>query len=85
MSDRGILFLFRLLVIFGGVGCAAWLLASGQAATVDGLFLMLTSLLIAAAFLLYVIFMISRARQVEKAAAPAKTAAPAKSPVVAAQ
>jgi hypothetical protein len=85
MSDRGILFLFSLLMIAGGLATSAWLLATGQAATVDGLFLMLTSLLIAAAFLLYVIFMVARARQVEKPAAPAKAAAPAKNPVVAAQ
>ena len=85
MSDRGILFLFSLLMIFGGLATSGWLFASGQAATVDGLFLMLTSLLVAAAFLLYVIFMIARAREIEKPAPAAKSAAPAKTPVAAAQ
>ena len=74
MSDRGFLFLFSVLMILGGVGTAVWLFVSGQAGTVDGLFLVLTALLTAAAFLLYVIFMIHR--EMEAAAKPA--AVPAK-------
>jgi hypothetical protein len=80
MSDRGFLFLFSLLMIVGGLGAGGWLLASGQAATVDGLFLLLTALLIAAAFALYLVFLIRRAMSavsapvVEKAKAGAVAA-----------
>jgi len=76
MSDRGFLFLFSLLMIAGGLGTTAWLVISGQALTVDGLFLVLTALLVAVAFLLYLIFMLRREME---APAPAKaTSAPAK-------
>jgi hypothetical protein len=85
MSDRGILFLFSFLMILGGLAASVWLLATGQAATVDGLFLLLTALLVAASFLLYVAFVIRRAMEVEKPAAPAKAPAAAKTPAVAAQ
>ena len=60
-------------MIAAGGGTAAWLLASGQAATVDGLFLLLTALLTALVFALYVMFMIHRA--MEQAAAPPPQAA----------
>lgn len=69
MSDRGFLFLFSVLMILGGLGTSVWLFVSGQAGTVDGLFLLLTALLVAAAFLLYVVFMIRR--EMEAAAKPA--------------
>jgi predicted lipid-binding transport protein (Tim44 family) len=91
MSDRGFLFLFSLLMILGGLAAAAWMFVSGQAATVDGLFLTLTALLVALAFGLYVRFMIRRAMEATapKAAQPVKAgagAAPAKpSPVTASQ
>ena len=61
MSDRGFLFLFSVLMIAGGLGAAGWLVASGQAGTVDGLFLVLTSLLIALVFALYAVYVIRRA------------------------
>jgi hypothetical protein len=83
MSDRGFLFLFSVLMILGGLGTAVWLFVSGQAGTVDGLFLLLTALLVAAVFVLYVVFMIHREMEAaaKPAAAPAKTgAAAAKSP-----
>jgi amino acid permease len=48
--------------------------ASGQAATVDGLFLVLTALLVAAVFALYVKYMIGRAMEESKAPAAAQTA-----------
>ncbi|HWD00696.1 MAG TPA: hypothetical protein VG456_28260 [Candidatus Sulfopaludibacter sp.] len=73
MSDRGFLFLFSLLMIAGGLGTTAWLVISGQALTVDGLFLMLTALLVAGAFLLYLIFMVRR--EMEAPAKPAATTA----------
>ena len=63
MSDRGFLFLFSILMIVGCLATAGWLFATGQAATVDGLFLLLTALLAALCFALYVIFMIRRAME----------------------
>ena len=84
MSDRGFLFLFSVLMIAGGLAAAGWLLVSGQAATVDGLFLLLTVLLIALVFALYLVFMIRRAMaavsrpaaQKSKAGAPAAPSRP---------
>ena len=61
MSDRGLLFLFSVLMIAAGLGAAAWLVATGQAGTVDGLFLVLTALITAAAFALYARFPASAA------------------------
>jgi len=80
MSDRGFLFLFSLLMILAGVASAAYLVATGQAGTVDGLFLVLTALLIAVVFAMFVIYMVKRAREVAQgpAAAAAKPAAAAK-------
>ena len=76
MSDRGFLFLFSILMIVGCLATAGWLFATGQAATVDGLFLLLTALLVALCFALYVMFMISRAMEAAKPAAePAKAGA----------
>ncbi len=63
MSDRGFLFLFSVLVVIASLGAAGWLLASGQAGSVDGLFLLLTCLLIALAFGLYLMFLIRRAME----------------------
>ena len=68
MSDRGFLFLFSVFMIVASLGAAVWLFVTGQAATVDGLFLVLTALLTALVFALYVKFMIRRA--MEQAAAP---------------
>jgi predicted lipid-binding transport protein (Tim44 family) len=68
VSDRAILFLFSIVVLIGSLGAAGWLLASGQAGSVDGLFLLLTCLLVALAFALYIGFVIKQAR--EQAAAP---------------
>jgi hypothetical protein len=70
MSDRGFLFLFSILMVVGGLAAAVWLFMSGQAATVDGLFMVLTALLIAVVFTLYIMFVIRRAMQA--AAQPAK-------------
>ena len=75
MSDRAILFLFSVLVVIASLAASGWLLATGQAGTVDGLFLLLTCLLIALAFALYVVFVIKRAME---PAAPAPAAQPAK-------
>jgi hypothetical protein len=89
MSDRGFLFIFSVLMILGGLATSGWLFASGQAGTVDGLFLLLTALLVALAFLLYLVFMIHREMEAsaKPAAAPAKAGAgaPAKTPAPVAQ
>jgi len=79
VPDRAILFLFSVVVEIASLAAAGWLLASGQAGSVDGLFLFLTCLLMALAFGLYLAFMIRRAMQ----PAPAPAAQPAKSPAAA--
>jgi hypothetical protein len=66
MSDRGALFLFSLFKIVGSLGAAGWLFVTGQAGTVDGLFLVLTALLSAAVFALYAKFAIGRAMEAQK-------------------
>ncbi|MCU1238905.1 MAG: hypothetical protein JWP63_6872 [Candidatus Solibacter sp.] len=68
MSDRGFLFLFSVLMIAASGGAAAYLVATGQAGTVDGLFLVITALLIALCFILYVAYMIRRAMEPAKPA-----------------
>ena len=78
MSDRGFLFLFSVLMIGAGGAAVAYLVATGQAGTVDGLFLTLTALLLAVCFAMYLSYMIRRAMEPAKPAAPApKTAASA--------
>ena len=80
MSDRGFLFLFSILMIIGGLGSAVWLILTGQAVTVDGLFLFLVSLLVAVVFGMYVIYMIHRAMEAAATTekpAPKAAAAPA--------
>ena len=62
-------------MIVVGVAATAYLVATGQALTLDGLFLILTALLLAAGFALYLVYMIRRAMEVPKAAAPAAKAA----------
>jgi hypothetical protein len=69
VSDRAIIFLFSILVEIASLAAAGWLLATGQAGYVDGLFLLLTCLLVALAFGLYIVFMVRRA--MEAAPAPA--------------
>jgi hypothetical protein len=82
MSDRGFLFLFSVFMIVASLATAVWLGISGQALTVDGLFLVLVALLTALVFLLYVVFMIRRAMDPPAKPAPAK--APSKAPAPAA-
>ncbi|HLK66967.1 MAG TPA: hypothetical protein VKU19_26220 [Bryobacteraceae bacterium] len=84
MSDRGLLFIFSILMILAGLGAAIWLILTGQALTVDGLFLFLTSLLTAVVFGMYVMYVIHRAMETAtEAAKPAvkdSAAVPAKKP-----
>ena len=74
MSDRAFCFLFSCVVILASLGATGWLVITGQAATVDGLFLALMCLTMALAFGLYVMFMIRRAMESlqQPAAKPAK-------------
>jgi hypothetical protein len=87
MSDRGVLFLFSILMVLVSLAAVVWLVITGQALTVDGLFLVLTALLSAAVFGLYIKFVIGRAleAQAQPAAPPAKAtkveAKPAAAPV----
>jgi hypothetical protein len=78
MPDRAFLFLFSIVMILAGVGAAVWLVATGQAGSVDGLFMVLVALLTALAFALYTKFLLGRAMQqatVKPAAQPAKAGA----------
>jgi TRAP-type C4-dicarboxylate transport system permease small subunit len=77
MSDRAFCFLFSCVVILASLGAAGWLVATGQATEVDGLFLLLTCLTIALAFGLYVMFMIRRAMESLEEPAPKPAQAPA--------
>lgn len=75
MSDRAFLFLFSVLMIAAGGVAAAYLIATGQALTLDGLFLILTALILAAGFGIYLVYQIRRAMEPAKAPAPAGKAA----------
>ena len=83
MSDKAILFLFSTVAVIASLGAAGWLVASGQAGSVDGLFLLLTCLVVALAFALYLAFLIRGAMKPVAAPAPAAKAA-AKAPASAA-
>jgi len=71
------LFLFSCVVILASLGAAGWLVATGQAGSVDGLFLLLTCLTVALAFALYARFIIKLAMESteQPAAKPAKAVA----------
>jgi hypothetical protein len=69
MSDRGALFIFSIFMVVASLGAVVWLFVTGQAGTVDGLFMVLTALLSAAVFALFVKFMIGRAMEAQKKSA----------------
>ena len=75
MSDRGLLFIFSVVMIVICLGATAALFISGQIYSVDGLFLMLMCLSVALAFALYLMFMIRRALEALQPPPPAKPAA----------
>ena len=76
MSDRGFLFLFSVAMIAIGVAATGYLIATGQALSLDGLFLILTALLVAAGFAIYLRYLIRQAMQSPKTApTPAAKAA----------
>jgi membrane protein implicated in regulation of membrane protease activity len=87
MSDRGWLFVGSVVIVVAALGCSAWLVATRQAAHVDGLFLLLTSLVVAFAFSLYIFFVIKQAVEEQKreqeAGKKAAAAAPKKEQVTA--
>jgi hypothetical protein len=74
------LFVLSILVVAGSLLSAAWLLVSRQADTFDGLFLFLSSLVMAGAFSLYLKFLISNAlrelREKDKKTAPSGASQP---------
>ena len=72
MSDRGISLLFSVGVILATLGIATWLILTGQAAYIDGLFLLLSCFVLAAAFCLYVRYLIRSTMQVAPSTGPAK-------------
>jgi len=80
MSDRGALFLFSLGVIVACLAVSVWLAVTGQAAYIDGIFLLLSCLAIAFAFGLYVRYIIKSVMApvdvTEKGAAAPKKPAP---------
>ena len=81
MSDRGFLFLFSAAMILGALASVAWLVSTGQALTLDGLFLICTALVLAAGFAVYLIYLLRRAAEAPKpvpAAAKAAASAPGK-------
>src|SRR6266545_2206180 len=80
MSDRAILFLFSVLMVIASLGASGWLVATGQATSVDGLFLLLTCLLVALCFALYLMFLIRRAMESLQPPPPAAKAAAQQKP-----
>ena len=79
MSDRGLLFLFSILMIAAGLGVAVGWLATGQAGTVDGLFFGVDGVGCGGGLALYAVFLLRRAMEAGKP--PAKVSqASVKSP-----
>ena len=92
MSDRGWLFVFSLSVIAASLGVAAWLAITGQARYIDGLFLLISCLVLALAFGIYLRYLVRSAIMTVsppetatlKAAAPSASARKPAPPVAAA-
>lgn len=74
VAERGLLFLFSLGIIMASLSVAVWLIVTGQAAYVDGLFLLLSCLVVALALGLYLKYLVKSAIELS---APVKTAAKA--------
>ncbi len=75
MLERVAVFLFLVLVVLGSLGGVGWLLATGQAASVEGIFLVLTALVLALVCGVAIYVMIRGAMEAaQPAAAPAKPA-----------
>jgi hypothetical protein len=71
MTDRTLLFLASLIILMGALGVAIWLIVAGQLGTFDGNFLLLSALVVATAFALYLKFLIKLAIKSPAAAKPA--------------
>jgi hypothetical protein len=65
MPEQAFLFLLSLAMVVGAIGVAAWLMATNQVGTVDGLFLFCSSLVVAFAFGLYLRWMLLSAVHTE--------------------
>ncbi len=65
MSDRGFFFLLAVLIAAFGLGLSGWLLATGRAASGEGLRMTLGGLAIGALFTLYIWLSIRRAGRTE--------------------
>jgi hypothetical protein len=65
MTDRALLFLASLVGLVGATGVAVWLIATRQIGTFDGNFLLLSCLIVALAFALYLKYMIQAIRRVD--------------------
>lgn len=63
MLERVAVFAFSLLMIVGSLAVAVWLVVTGQAAYVDGLFLLLVCLVFAAAFTACAVLLIKAGMQ----------------------
>ena len=83
MPERAILFLFSVFMVVVSLAAAGWLIATGQAGSVDGLFLTLTCLLVALCFALYLKLLIRRAMEAAREAAAPAPAVKAKTPAAA--
>ena len=71
MTDRALLFLAALIGEIFALGAIVWLIAAHQLGTFDGNFLLLSALVLAFSFGLYLKFMIARAMQVPPTPKPA--------------
>jgi hypothetical protein len=77
MSDRAALFLISAVLVVVSLGAAVWLVATGQALSLDGLFLLASCLVLALAFGLYIWSVIRQAMLELKESSAAKTQAAA--------
>jgi hypothetical protein len=84
MTDRGVLFLVSVLLIVVSLAATGWLVISGQAHSLDGLFLAHVCLLTAVVFAIYVWNLIATARE-ELAKEMAPKPAPKKAPAATTQ
>ena len=85
MSDRALLFLVSLAVLLGALAAAVWLIATHQVGTFDGNFLLLSAVVVALAFGLYLRSMIRIAIKTAtppEAPKPAPAVQPEKKPAV---
>ena len=78
MTDRALLFLASVAAVAGAIGVTVWLIATGQLGTFDGNFLLVSSMVMALAFGLYLRSMVGNAMRTQP---PKPEKSPAPSPV----